>query len=150
MPDDDVTIEVCGDLVVTVARTPRTQGLPGRQGRLAVAYLALHRAQPVSRERLVTALWGDDASAGHGQSLNVVLSKVRRALGPGVLETTAARCLQLAPAVCVDLEDARAAAAAAVAARERGDWEATLAAAEDAAAHADRGLLEGLEATWLE
>jgi DNA-binding SARP family transcriptional activator len=150
MPDDDVTIEVCGDLVVTVAGTPRTQGLPGRQGRLAVAYLALHRAQPVSRDRLVTALWGDEASTGHAQSLNVVLSKVRRALGPGVLETTAARCLQLAPAVRVDLEEARAAFAAAVAAREAGDWEGALAGAQAAADRADRGLLEGLEAPWLE
>jgi DNA-binding SARP family transcriptional activator/RecA/RadA recombinase len=150
MPDEDVTIEVCGDLVVTVAGTRRTEEVPGRQGRLALAYLALNRAQPASRERLVTAIWGEDASAGHGQALNVVLSKLRRALGPGVLETTPARCLLLAPRVRVDLDEAHEAFAQAHAAREREDWAAALAAASAAVERADRGLVEGLEAPWLE
>ena len=86
----EVTIELCGQLAVSVDGRRREAELPGRQGRLAVAYLALHRAQPVSRDGLVTALWGDDAP-GHAQALNVVLSKLRRALGAGTLETTGER-----------------------------------------------------------
>jgi DNA-binding SARP family transcriptional activator len=80
-----VTIELCGHLSVSVDGRRREADLPGRQGRLALAHLALNRKGGVTRERLIAALWGEDAPAGHAQALNVVLSKLRRALGPEVL-----------------------------------------------------------------
>ena len=80
-----MTIELCGQLSVSVDGRRRESDLPGRQGRLALAHLALNRSRAVPRERLIAALWGDDAPAGHAQALNVVLSKLRRALGPDVL-----------------------------------------------------------------
>ena len=86
----------------------RDDDLPGRQGRLALAYLALNRDRPVSREELVEAVWAEAAGQGSAQGLNVVLSKLRRALGPEVLEGARTQSVQLAPHVVVDLQEATA------------------------------------------
>src|SRR3954454_136930 len=117
----DVHIQVCGDLSVRVDGTVVTDALPGRQGRLLVAYLALHRGQSVSREQLLTAIWGDEASAERAQALNVVLSKAGRALGAAeTLAATGAGGLQLAPEVVVDIETVGRGFELAAAAAERG------------------------------
>ncbi|HEX5781619.1 MAG TPA: hypothetical protein VFX80_06840, partial [Solirubrobacteraceae bacterium] len=71
-----MTIELCGHLSVSVDGRRREADLPGRQGRLALAHLALNRNRGVTREKLIAALWGEDAPAGHAQALNVVLSKL--------------------------------------------------------------------------
>src|SRR5215217_2500264 len=148
--DMEVTIELCGQLSVSVDGRRREGDLPGRQGRLALAYLALNTGRPVTRERLIAALWGDDASAGHSQALNVVLSKLRRALGSGVLENAGERAVQLTPDARVDLDEVQPALDAAFAARDRGDWVAVTEAADRVAAAADAGLLPGYEAAWLD
>ena len=124
--------------------------MPGRQGRLALAHLALNRSRGVTRERLIAALWGEDAPAGHAQALNVVLSKLRRALGPDVLENAGERAVQLTPAATVDLDEAQPALDRAFAARDGGDWPAVVEAAGRVAELADAGLLPGYEASWLE
>src|SRR5919109_5427804 len=103
----DVTIELCGHLAVSVDGRRREGDLPGRQGRLALAYLALNRSRAVTRERLIAALWGEDAPAGHAQALNVVLSKLRRALGPGVVENAGERAVALTQQATVDLDGAQ-------------------------------------------
>jgi DNA-binding SARP family transcriptional activator len=145
-----VTIELCGQLSVSVDGRRREGDLPGRQGRLAVAYLALNAGRPVTRERLIAALWGDDAPAGHSQALNVVLSKLRRALGAGVIENAGERAVQFTPAARVDLDDVQPALDRAFAARDAGDWATVTEAAGEVAAAADAGLLPGYEASWLE
>jgi DNA-binding SARP family transcriptional activator/tetratricopeptide (TPR) repeat protein len=145
-----VTIELCGHLSVSVDGRRREGDLPGRQGRLALAHLALNRSRAVTRERLIAALWGEDAPAGHAQALNVVLSKLRRALGPDVLENAGERAVQLTAAATVDLDAAQPALDAAFAARDRGDWPAVVEAAGRVAELADAGLLPGYEASWLE
>ncbi len=143
-------IDLCGDLVVAADDEVRTAELPGRQGRLAVAYLALHRAKPVSRDALVAAIWGEEDPREHGQALSVVLSKVRRALGPGRLETTGAGGLRLSAEVAIDFEAAEATLQQAAAARADHAWEAAALAAGRVVATADRGLLGGLDADWLD
>jgi DNA-binding SARP family transcriptional activator len=145
-----VTIELCGQLSVSVDGGRREGDLPGRQGRLAVAYLALNAGRPVTRERLIAALWGDDAPAGHSQALNVVLSKLRRALGAGVIENAGERAVQLTTGARVDLDEVQPALDRAFAARDAGDWAAVAEAADQVAAAADAGLLPGYEASWLE
>src|SRR3954447_14854963 len=146
----EVTIELCGHLSVSVDGRRCEADLPGRQGRLALAHLALHAGRPVTRERVIAALWGEDAPAGHSQALNVVLSKLRRALGPGVIENAGERAVQLTPVARVDLEEAQPALDAAFAARDGGDWPAVAEAAGRVAELADAGLLPGYEAGWLE
>ena len=145
-----MTIELCGHLSVSVDGRHREADLPGRQGRLALAHLALNRKGGVTRERLISALWGEDAPAGHAQALNVVLSKLRRALGPEVIENAGERAVQLTPSATVDLDAAQPALDEAFAARDRGDWPAVVEAAGRVAQLADAGLLPGYEAPWLE
>ena len=74
MAPPQVIIELCGQLAVSVDGRRCEAKLPGRQGRLAVAFLAIS-PQAVTRERLIAALWGEDAPAGQSQALNVVLSR---------------------------------------------------------------------------
>ncbi len=145
-----MTIELCGHLSVSVDGRRREADLPGRQGRLALAHLALNRKGGVTRERLIAALWGEDAPAGHAQALNVVLSKLRRALGPEVIENAGERAVQLTPSATVDLDTVQPALDEAFAARDRGDWPAVIDAAGRVSEPADAGLLPGYEASWLE
>ena len=145
-----VTIELCGHLSVSVDGRRREADLPGRQGRLALAHLALNRSRSVTREKLIAALWGEDAPAGHAQALNVVLSKLRRALGPEVIENSGERAVQLTTAATVDLDEVQPKLDEAFAARDRHDWTAVVETAGRVAGLADAGLLPGYEAPWLE
>src|SRR3954447_7811039 len=56
--------------------------LGGPLPRALLAMLLLHASQPVSVERLTGALWGEDAPpAGSGRTLQVYVSRLRKALG---------------------------------------------------------------------
>src|SRR4051812_30505690 len=101
------TIGLCGRLTVEQDGRRCDDDLPGRQGRLALAYVALNRDRPVSREELVEAVWGEAAGQGSLQNLNVILSKLRRVLGPEVLTGARDQSLQLDSDVAVDLHEAR-------------------------------------------
>jgi tetratricopeptide (TPR) repeat protein len=79
-----------------------------------------------------------------------VLSKLRRALGPDVIENAGERAVQLTPAATVDLDAAQPALDQAFTARDRGDWPAVVEAAGRVAELADADLLPGYEAPWLE
>jgi DNA-binding SARP family transcriptional activator len=141
-----LTIGLCGRLTATVAGAARDQALPGRQGRLVLAYLALHQDRPVSRDELVQAVWGDEGGAG----LAVVLSRLRGALGPEAVEGDRGAPVQLAAGAEVDLHAARAGLAGVRAALAREDWAAVLAPARRIVELTDRGLLAGLDAPWIE
>jgi hypothetical protein len=79
-------IELCGELVVELDGRRVEHDLPGRQGRLLVAYLATRRGRPVSRDELIAALWPRDLPADPEKSLAVLLSKVRSALPSRLVE----------------------------------------------------------------
>src|SRR3954451_8696307 len=55
--------------------------LGGPLPRALLAMLLLHANQPVPAARLAGALWGDDASAGTARTLQVYVSRLRKALG---------------------------------------------------------------------
>lgn len=76
-----VRIQLCGRFAVVVDGQPAESRLPGRQGRLLVAYLATYRAQPVERTVLLDVLW-PDGGAGAAGALTVLLSKARALLAP--------------------------------------------------------------------
>jgi DNA-binding SARP family transcriptional activator len=59
-------------------------------GREPPAVLVLHVNEPVSAERLVQCLWGEDAPAGSARTVQVYVSRLRKALGPETVATTAA------------------------------------------------------------
>ena len=56
-------------------------GVGRRKPRAVLAVLLLHRNEPVSAERLALALWGDDAPAGATRTVQVYVSRLRKALG---------------------------------------------------------------------
>ena len=111
----------------------RREGLlRGRQGRLAFAYLVLHRARPVRRDELIEALWSAEGAPPSDTALAPVLSRLRRAVEPAALEGRDSLRLVFPEPVWVDVEAAR-----------------TLDDPLAAVALIEPGLLPGLEAPWL-
>jgi DNA-binding SARP family transcriptional activator len=135
-------VQLCGPLVIDRAGVRLDGRLPGRQGRLLCAYLALHRHRAVPRAELITALWPDDTAASADAGLSALLSKLRGVLGDGSLTGRAAVRFTV-PVARVDLEDARGGvhrAESAVAARE---WRRAWAPAQIALFATERGFLAG-------
>jgi WD40 repeat protein/DNA-binding SARP family transcriptional activator len=80
---------ILGPLEVRDERGAVTVG--GHQLRTVLAVLLLHADEPVSADRLALALWGEDAPRGAVKTVQVYVSRLRRALGdPGAVITTAA------------------------------------------------------------
>jgi DNA-binding SARP family transcriptional activator len=136
--DDRWEIALCG---AARASGPgeRVVEPPGRQGRLLLAYLVCNRERGCPRAELIDLLWPEDPPHSADTALSALLSKLRRALGPGVLTGRAELRLALAGKVLVDIEAAEAAADRAAVAAEAGDWTA-------AAAHARAALRVDLQA----
>jgi DNA-binding SARP family transcriptional activator len=122
--------------------------LPGRQGRLAFAYLAVNRRRPVARDELIELLWPARLPADPGEALSALLSRARRALGADVLTGRRELELVLPTDAWIDLEAALDAAERAEAALAAGDFGAALAAASDCEEIASRGFLVGDRSTW--
>src|SRR5512132_2815321 len=76
-------IRLCGPLSAQLGGSD--VALPGRQGRLLFAYLVANRRRAVARDELVELLWPEQLPGDPGEALSALLSRVRRALGAGVL-----------------------------------------------------------------
>ena len=81
--DDATTVRLCGPLGVELSG--RHAVLPGRQGRLAFAYLVVNRRRAVGRDELIELLWPQSLPADPGEALSALLSRVRRTVGADVL-----------------------------------------------------------------
>src|ERR687887_1832323 len=75
-------IQLCGRLVVELEGRRVEEALPGAKGRLLFAYLVLNRDRRMSRDELLTAVYGEEASPEQHPSLSVLLSKLRGVIGP--------------------------------------------------------------------
>lgn len=118
--------------------------LPGRQGRLAFAYLLVNRSRPVTRDELRGALWLDQPTA---DVLSPLLSKLRRFLP---LEGRGQVRLAFHGDVWVDFEAAMEALHRAEAAVARADWTGAWGPARVTQHIAVRGFLPGEELPWVE
>ena len=79
--------------------------LAGSRPRTIVALLLLHANAPVSAERLAQALWGEDAPADAAGTVQVYVSRLRKALGErDVIETSPAGYTLRVPAGALDAE----------------------------------------------
>jgi DNA-binding SARP family transcriptional activator len=97
--------------------------LPAGRARVVLAVLALHHGEPVSRDRLIDAAWGERVPATAATQLQGLISALRRLLPPGAIETHGpAYLLRLGP-VELDLAAFQAAVAAARSAERTGDGE---------------------------
>ena len=143
-------IQLCGRLVAEIAGRQIENELPGRQGRMVFAYLAANRSRMVTRPELVDVLWPGGAPDAAETALAALLSKVRRGAGEGVLEGKTELRLSLSPDAWIDLEAAGVGVHRAESAVALGDWERAWAPARTALYTANRGLLPGYEAPWIE
>ena len=140
----DPRITLCGRLTVTWDGEELGESLPGRQGRLLFAYLALNRNRPVRRDELVEALWADEGLPSGGEALLAPpLSRLRKALGPGRLEGRSELGLTLGEDAWVDWEAAQAGIESSRELEAAGEHRAAF----DAAGEAER-ILSGGSAAW--
>jgi SARP family transcriptional regulator, regulator of embCAB operon len=122
-------IQICGRITAELDGRRVEDGFPGRQGRLVFVYLALNRARAVSRDELAAAIWPDQAPAGARATLRTILSRLRSALGAGVLDGRDELRLALPGDAFVDTEVAADKIHEAEAALHAEDWIRALAAA---------------------
>jgi DNA-binding SARP family transcriptional activator len=128
--------------------------LPGRQGRIVFAYLALCH-HPVARDELADLVWPDALTVSWERDLSAVVSKVRAVLDSvdlGPLLHGALGCyeLQLPPTSRVDIEDAVRFVEDAESAWRVGNLDVALPAAAAAANLARRPFLPAERGPWIE
>jgi SARP family transcriptional regulator, regulator of embCAB operon len=143
-------IQLCGRFVARVAGRRIDHELPGRQGRLLFAYLAVNRDRVASRDELAEALWPRGLPSAPDLALSALLSKLRRLLPAGALEGRSTIRLELGRHARVDVEAARDAihrAEVLIAAR---DWYAAVGPTLVAHNISQRRFLPGEEGEWIE
>src|SRR5580698_9925341 len=65
----------------------RSLALGGRKQRTLLALLLLNANEAVSRDRLIDMVWAEQPPANPEQTLDSAVSRLRRLLGPGRIET---------------------------------------------------------------
>jgi DNA-binding SARP family transcriptional activator len=145
----ETRIQLCGRFVVKLEGQRVEDRLPGPLGQLLFAYLVVNRLRPVDRDELLAAVYGEQATPGHRARLSVLLSKVRRIVGPEVVAGVAQLELVL-PDVFVDLEAAFDALHRAQSHVARADWASAWGPASLAYDVASRPVLRGHDRAWLE
>ena len=148
--DESTRVQLCGRLAIEIGGLQLADRLRGRQVRLLLAYLLLNRHRQVGREELIGAVWPDSAPVSQDAALRTLLSRLRSALGASTLAGRDELMLELPEPVWVDLEAATAELQQAVLALERGDPRGAWALAQVPLNIANRGLLPGIQAAWLE
>ena len=146
-----VSIELCGEMRLDVAGRRRERELPGRLGRVLLAYLALNHHRAVTRDELIEALWpsgGARRPGGHAQHAALRRPALRRrrpscAAGASFGSTLPADAQ-------LDVETAAARVERSRAALGAGDAGAAAAEAEAALDVLERGLLRGVDVPWLD
>src|SRR5262249_38281887 len=97
-----LTGELCFELDGNLVATSQ---FPGRQGRVAFAYLVLERERTVTRDELIGLLWPEEAPRSYEVALSALMSKLRQLLGRHSLETAARGYrLELPADAWVDIE----------------------------------------------
>ena len=148
--DELARVQLCGTFAVELSGRRIDNMLPGRQGRLLFAYLALSRLQPVSRSALIDALWGDDQPADAGGALSALISKTRGVVGGDVLRGRTELTLALPEPAHVDVEVALSMLHTAESAVAVGAWRRAWAPALSALFVARRTFLPEAETPWAE
>jgi DNA-binding SARP family transcriptional activator len=142
-----VRVQLCGQVALEIDGERRESGLPGRQGRMLLAYAVLHRHDPLTRDELCFALWGDEPPRATDSALGALLSRLRKAFAPVPVDRTR---VVLPPGTWVDLEAAREAIHRAESALVRADLVTAWAAAQTSLFVARRGFLAGEDRPWVD
>lgn len=133
------------------------KNFPGRQGRLAFAYLAAAHGQAVPRDVLAETLWPDDVPRSWETALSAVISNLRVVLGKAGMSraeviTQAFGCYRLClpPGSWIDIEAASEGLDRAEGAVKAGDLMTAYGWAGAAASIARRPFLPGEAGSWVE
>ena len=152
-----VRVYLTGELCVEAGGTLiRSDAFPGRQGRVAFAYLVTDHDRAVSRDTLIDLVWPERAPRAHEVALSALMSKLRNlltvaGLSRASLETTARGYrLNLPAGAWVDTDAAAEAVHAAEAALRSERHQAAYGPAVVANAILRRAFLPGDEGTWIE
>jgi pentatricopeptide repeat protein len=142
-------IQLCGQLVIERDGERLDPGLPGRQGRLLFAYLALNRHRLIGREQLVEAVWPNAVPSASDTALNALLSKLRRALGTETIEGRSRIQLRVRDA-WVDVEAAAEAIHRAESSIALRDWVRAWGPSQVALFVSEREFAVGDDAPWID
>ena len=142
-------IYLCGRLVVEIGGERVEARLPGRQGRLLLAFLVLTRRRAVPRPKLIDAVWSEGVPGDPDGALSALLSKLRSVLGDGAVEGRSEIQLTLPREPWVDIEAAEEALHRAESAVALGQWRDAWAPAGVAVHVAARGFLAGYDSQWI-
>ena len=143
-------VELCGLLSAEIGGRRVEAALPGRKGRQLFACLVVGRQRPMGRDELIDVVWPDEAPADPDGAFSTLLTRLRTALGPGVLCGRGELILDLGDDAWVDWEVARESVAAAEEALAAGDSRAALELGSAGLEIARRPLLPGLSTPWIE
>jgi len=143
-------VQLCGRFAFVVADQTVHPQLPGRRGRLLLAYLATHRERPVSRTQLIDALWDDSTATSAPATLSVLLSKARAVITPARIAGRNTLQLILPAGSIIDLEVATSALHQAQSATALQEWRRAWPAALTAMMVARRGFLTEYDDAWTE
>jgi DNA-binding SARP family transcriptional activator len=127
--------------------------LPGRQGPVALVYLALERARPVPIDELADAVWGESLPRAWETALSAIVSKLRSALGSlgvGIATGSGRYQLTLPADAWMDVEAARVALDEAEGRVRAGRFRDAWGPGNVAASIAARPLLAGVDLEWAE
>jgi SARP family transcriptional regulator, regulator of embCAB operon len=149
-PPGETRIQLCGRLVVRLDGQRVEDSLPGALGELLFAFLVLNRFRRIERNVLLIAVYGEEATPGHNPRLSVLLSKLRRVLGPEMLVGRAQIELLLPADAFVDVEAALEALHRAESHIANGEWAAAWGPSGVAYHVASRPLLESHDRPWLD
>jgi DNA-binding SARP family transcriptional activator len=155
VPDADpqrerTRIQLCGSFVARVAGRRIEQELPGRQGRLLFAYLAVNRDRVATRDELAEALWPQELPSAPELALSALLSKLRRLLPDDALVGRSQIRLELGHSARVDVEAARDGIHRAEALIAAHDWYAAIGPTLVAHNIGQRRFLPGEEGAWID
>ena len=150
-----IRIYLTGRMAIEGSAIVDEADLPGSQGRILLAVLALGRG-PISRTGIANILWDGDPPAAFDRSLNPLLSKLRAAMidvgahRDQIVAATGTVELRRGPGLRVDVEEATRALDAAEGRLRRGEYSRAWTQAAVATSIFGRGFLEGIESRWVE
>ena len=145
-----VRIQLCGRFAFVVGGREMHHEVPGRRGRLLLAYLTAERDRLTDRRNLLDALWPDGGQDSAAASLSVILSKVRPLIAPAEITGRGTLQLRLPPGTTVDTERAVAALHEAQAALARDEWHLAWGLAATALQISGRGFLAEHDDAWIQ
>jgi len=143
-------IQLCGRFVVRLDGRRVEDALPGDKGQLLFAYLVLNRRRRIVRDELLAAVYGDEATPDHQPRLSVLLSRLRRVVGPELLTGRSAIEVLLPADAFVDVEAAFEALHRAESHIAHGEWVEAWGPSGIAYHVASRPLLESHDRPWLD